>query len=77
MFTDFEFKQEMLHILTITDREVMHTYIYNLKYSNTDIKQNYFPKKFWLFYEVSFTLFWGIKTFRLYLWFTMREFVFQ
>ena len=57
MFTDFEFKQEMLHILTITDREVMHTYIYNLKYSNTDIKQDYFPKKFWLFYEVSFTLF--------------------
>ena len=57
-------KQEMLHVLTIAIKEIVHTCTSNLKYSNIDVQQAYVSKKvkIWLFYEVSFIFFSGRNT---------------
>ena len=46
LITKRSHKQEMLHILTIPVRKIMHAYIRNSKsQSNIDITQNYLSKK--------------------------------
>ena len=43
---DFESKQEMLNILAIAVRQIIHSYIHNLKQmSYIDSQQDYFPTK--------------------------------
>ena len=62
MVNDKVEKQEMLHVLTIAIKEIVHTCTSNLKYSN--VQQAYVSKKvkIWLFYEVSFIFFSGRNT---------------
>ena len=66
-------KQEMLYILTIVVREIMHVCICNLEQSNFDVKHDYLPKiRKLVIFEASIILLSGRKTSRLYLCFITR-----
>ena len=66
-------KQEMLHMLTIAVRKIVHACIRNLNSQISKFSKNAFHKeKIWILFEVFFILFSERKNSRLYLCFIIR-----